>query len=104
LENDANNIGAVIVVMGFFVALIVLVAGGALTEHLKEIQEEQEAQRKAMKAHQDWLFNQLYALGPGKVLAPDEVEEVAQQKPAKVYSPTEDPMSEFTGLKDDWHA
>lgn len=70
---------------------------------LGEIRASRKLQREDLQMHQEWLFNQLYALGPGKVLRPDEFEPKAEAAPAKVYSPVEDPMSEFTGLKDDWH-
>lgn len=57
----------------------------------------------AQKAQNDWLFNQLYSMAPGKVLRPDEVEEKAVSKPAKIIHTSRDPMNEFSGKLDDWH-
>lgn len=59
--------------------------------------------RKDQEAHEKWLFNQLYSMAPGKVLEPEAREEVVEERPATVYSPDADPMSEFTGIRDDWH-
>lgn len=55
-----------------------------------------------LQAHQDWLFNQLYTMAPGKVLKPDEIEPTEENKPATVYNPSKDPMNEFQGKKNDW--
>lgn len=56
------------------------------------------------RKHQKWLFDQLYAIAPGKVLLPDEKEAEAENKPATVYIPENDPYAEFKGIKDDWHS
>jgi hypothetical protein len=59
-------------------------------------------QNKRFKKHQEWLFEQLYSIAPGKVLKPDEVEPVDQSKPATVTHPSRDPMNEFNGTMEDW--
>jgi hypothetical protein len=58
--------------------------------------------REDEKIRQEWLFEQLYRQTPGKVLKPDEIENSKKIIPAKVYSPSKDPMSEFSGERDDW--
>jgi hypothetical protein len=58
---------------------------------------------RSLVEHQQWLFNQLYSMAPGKVLKPDEIEEVKSQ-PAKVINPNKDPMNEFNGKKTDYFA
>jgi hypothetical protein len=55
-----------------------------------------------MEAHQEWLFHSLYSID-SKVKLPEAFEETLENKPAKVYNPTKDPMSEFNGAQDDWH-
>ena len=50
----------------------------------------------------EWLFNQLYTMAPGKVLRPDEVEEMPVKQPAKIYNPANDPMREFKDGLNDW--
>lgn len=59
---------------------------------------------KASRASQDqWLFEQLYSMAPGKVLKPDEpIEESEENVPATVIHTSRDPMNEFKGKKDDW--
>lgn len=52
--------------------------------------------------HENWLFNQLYSMSPGKVLKPDETEQKVVNQPAKVINPNKDPMNEFNGTKSDW--
>lgn len=78
----------------------VVLIGGIITGAVERIRK---GAREDMEAHEAWLFKQLYSMAPGKVLEPDAREEVAQARPATVYSPEKDPMSEFTGGKDDWH-
>lgn len=70
---------------------------------LAEIDAQADRQIAALEKHQKWLFEQLYSVSPGKVLAPDELEPEEVSAPATVYSPTEDPMSEFNGMRDDFH-
>lgn len=74
-----------------------------LRQHIDARAEMTDNRRlQEWKAHQEWLFNQLYNMAPGKVLKPDEIMEETETKPATVFSPTEDPMAEFTGERDDW--
>ncbi|MGE3608017.1 MAG: hypothetical protein AB7I27_00415 [Bacteriovoracaceae bacterium] len=58
--------------------------------------------KKQRYQHENWLFNQLYSMSPGKVLKPDETEEKVTNQPAKVVNPNKDPMNEFNGTKSDW--
>jgi hypothetical protein len=52
---------------------------------------------------QKWMFDALYSIN-NKVVLPNahEIKEDDNLK-ASVYSPDEDPMSEFEGTRDDWH-
>ena len=60
------------------------------------------------KAHQKWLFDALYSIN-NKVVLPEQVVESIKEKESKeefkasVYSPTDDPMGQFEGKKDDWY-
>lgn len=69
-----------------------------ITKKLDEIED------RAIKRHallEDWLFQSLYSLN-NKVLLPTEADRPLDTKPAKIYSPTDDVMSEFTGDRMDW--
>jgi hypothetical protein len=79
-----------------------IVAATVLAQLDKAVNDIADVKRE-IRAHQDWLFEQLYSMAPGKVLKPDEVATEATAKVAYVYSPTKDPMSEFNGMKDDFH-
>ena len=64
-----------------------------------------EIEDRAITRHQlfeDWIFQSLYSLN-NKVLLPTEHEQSTINKPATVFSPTQDGQAEFNGLKDDWH-
>lgn len=50
---------------------------------------------------EDWLFKSLYSINH-KVLLPEEKEKPAISKPARVYNPIKDPMSEFTADRADF--
>lgn len=67
----------------------------------KAIIESSNQRKKEMKELQDWLFNQLYSIAPGKVLRPEEKESEMPRK-AVVIHHSRDPMNEFNGKKDDW--
>lgn len=84
----------IVIIVGFFTLSVYVI-----TELMKQIRNEA---RKDLQAHQDWLFNQLYTMAPGKVLKPDEVEPEESSEPATVYIPAKDPMLEFKGKKSDW--
>jgi hypothetical protein len=58
--------------------------------------------RTEMNVQSNWLFNQLYAMAPGKVLRPDETEEEQAYEPATVYNPNKDPMKLVKGELSDW--
>lgn len=78
----------------------------ALWHNHKGIKESQKARKEYIEnlaKLQDWLFNQLYTIAPGKVLRPDEIEPKEESKKAVVINRNRDPMNEFTGKKDDWH-
>ena len=71
-------------------------------EMLDELQFTRDMYRDIFQTHQEWLFNQLYSMAPGKVLMPDEIESVTESKPATIIHTSRDPMNEFTGKLDDW--
>ena len=50
----------------------------------------------------DWLFQQLYKIKPSVTLPGIKTEDIKPGK-ATVYSPEEDPMSEFTSGLDDFY-
>lgn len=69
----------------------------------KEIRTLRKLGMRDMKAHQDWLFIQLYSMSPGKVLMPNEIEPENTGAPALIINRARDPMNEFNGQKNDWH-
>jgi hypothetical protein len=69
---------------------------------IQSIEDARDDVKEALARNQEWLFHQLYALAPGKVMKPDEVAPEEKSKPAKIYNPNKDPMREFTGKMDDW--
>jgi hypothetical protein len=83
-------------------ALIALSTLFVRSEMLNEMQITRDLAKDLLKSHQDWLFNQLYSMSPGKVLKPDEVEPVSKGKPATVIHTSRDPYNEFNGKMDDW--
>lgn len=90
-----------------FICCIQLIGIGVVFFQCHEIIGEIRAMRKLLKKdmqnHQDWLFNQLYTIAPGKVLRPDEIEPKEESKKAVVINRNRDPMREFDGGLDDWH-
>ena len=96
-----DNFVLVMIALVFVMFLLALVLLG-LYQNLLELRESYKLTTKNLQYHQDWLFNQLYSMSPGKVLKPDEIEEKVESMPATVYNPNKDPMSEFTGKKNDW--
>jgi hypothetical protein len=80
-----------------------LIISVVLVCHVGAIKQLDESEKRAIerqKILQDWLFNSLYSIDH-KVLLPTELEKPMTSKKAKVYSPTEDGMAEFNGMKDD---
>lgn len=86
------------------VALVIFVIVIAFQAHeiIREIRSLRKLLKKDLQHHQDWLFEQLYSMSPGKVLKPDEIAEEVENKPAIVINKNRDPMNEFNGSKDDW--
>ena len=85
------------------VIILVCLVNIAMTyEAILKIRQFNRVMNANFEIHQEWLFNQLYTMAPGKILRPDEVEEDSHSESAKVYNPNTDPMSEFRGLKNDW--
>lgn len=82
--------------------LLSLLIGACLWIMDKRIKESETRLVKVFQLHQDWLFNQLYTMAPGKVLKPDEIEEEVENMPAVVINPNKDPMNEFNGKMNDW--
>ena len=87
-----------LVVLGLF--NLVLMA--MIYDLMVKVNEQSRKLSTSFKSHEDWLFNQLYTMAPGKVLRPDEVEEMLVKQPAKVYNPSKDPMREFKDGLNDW--
>lgn len=71
-------------------------------EMIGEIRALRKVLKRDLSQHQEWLFDQLYSMAPGKVLKPDEIEPEEVSKPAVVIHPSRDPMNEFNGKKNDW--
>lgn len=71
-------------------------------EGIKETRALRKLLKRDLEKHQEWLFNQLYAMAPGKVLMPEEIEPEEKSLPAVVTHPSRDPMNEFNGKKSDW--
>jgi hypothetical protein len=87
-----------------FVAIIQIVVLALLHEATGEIRALRKLMKHDLKKHQEWLFKQLYTMAPGKVLRPDEEAPYTKEsEKAVVINPNRDPMSEFNGLRDDFH-
>lgn len=50
---------------------------------------------------QKWLFESLYSIDKG-VKLPEEKAVIKTKEKIKVFKPSEDPMREYRGEKDDW--
>lgn len=89
-----------------FIAIIQCIGQGVLLfqghEMIGEIRALRRLLKKDMQEHQDWLFNQLYNMAPGKVLKPNEAEPESEDVPAVVIHTNRDPYNEFKGKRDDW--
>lgn len=93
-------IDALIIATLFILALLGVVLHSLMRLH-RELIETRREQQDWLSHHQNWLYKSLNELNykvdePGKPPAPDEV------GPASVYTPSLDPMAEFTGDQDDW--
>ena len=64
------------------------------------IKKNEKKRKKDLEEQSDWLFKTLYNINKGTLL-PTEHERPMLSKRAVVFKPTEDPMAEFQGLKDD---
>ena len=64
----------------------------------------QEALReKSQEELKDWLFKSLYTIDKG-VKKPGSIDEIKKNsKKAEIYSPTQDPMSEFGTIRSDFY-
>lgn len=71
-----------------------------LTHQTYTITKEIKALKSDMQKHQDWLFEQLCRIAPGKVLLPEQEE--GEEVGAVVINPKDNPMNEFNGQKTDW--
>lgn len=67
---------------------------------LGEIKEARDELQNDLQKHQDWLFEQLCRIAPGKVLLPEQEE--SAEVGAVVVNPKDNPMNEFNGKKTDW--
>lgn len=89
-----------------FLGIVQLIALAVIVLQSHEIIGETRALRRLLRndlqQHQEWLFNQLYTMAPGKVLKPGEIESTDKSMPAKVINPNKDPYAEFKGKKNDW--
>jgi uncharacterized UBP type Zn finger protein len=82
---------------------MLMIMTAMIYESIKETRALRKLLKRDLETHQNWLFEQLYAIAPGKVLMPEELAPELKSQPAIITSPKIDPMSEFTGDKDDWH-
>ncbi len=94
-----SNTDARLIALGIGVVAIMLQNIFIVLLAEKHKREQIEREEKL----QQWLFDALYSIN-NKVVLPDshEIKEDDNLK-ASVYSPEEDPMSEFEGVRDDWH-
>jgi len=67
------------------------------------VHDKLDKQAKKFEEHEKWLFDSLYSID-NKVLLPKEQEKPMINKEATIYSPTEDGMAEFNGMKDDFYS
>lgn len=100
---EKTEIIYLVVCMGLFnlitgIALAWFIEHKIMTARKKLVEYHEER----FTTHQNWLFNQLYSMAPGKVLLPDEFAPDEEEKPAIVINTNRDPMNEFNGKKDDW--
>ena len=87
-----------IVIAVFFVGISAI----AYLFMMIQISEAKEQAREDLQKHQEWLFNQLYSLAPGKVVKPEDLAPEEESRPAEVYNPNKDPMREFKGKMNDF--
>lgn len=72
--------------------------------HTEAVADQMVRELKGSTNHQtNWLFEQLCNQTPGKIKLPNEIEEDSTNEPAKVYSPSEDPLNKLSGQVSDWH-
>lgn len=83
--------------MIYFLTAVVTGSIYLLARHIDEL-EKKRIERQAI--FEKWIFESLYSINH-KVVLPEVHEKKTINRPAKVYSPSEDPMSEFTGEMDD---
>jgi len=70
---------------------------------IEENNKERERKLNAiMDENNRWLFDALYSID-SKVVLPNPIIEKVSEIPAEIYSPENDPMSEFSYGIDDWH-
>jgi hypothetical protein len=86
--------------------LLMFIAIGVIHYQCHELIMEIRALRKLLKndldAHQKWLFDALYSID-NKVVLPEPKVEDETREPAKIYSPSQDPINSLKGMKNDWH-
>lgn len=82
--------------------LIVSVVLACFAYGMKELADIEKRIIDREEIFQKWIFESLYSIDH-KVLLPEEHEKKSVSKPAKIYSPIEDPMNEFTIGKDDFY-
>jgi hypothetical protein len=102
VRSNAETLAIVGLVISFATFIVAAFIFAMCHEAIGEIRALRRLLKHDLRMHQDWLFEQLYSMAPGKVLKPDEEPEESADMPAYVYSPTEDAMAEFTGDRDDW--
>lgn len=99
-KNEIVNLVASIGLMVFIGAIALIMVISSKIIDIRELVRKDT--KKYLEKHQEWLFEQLYSMAPGKVLKPDEGEPKEASKPAVVYNPSKDPMREFNGTMNDW--
>lgn len=84
-------------------AVLNLIYFGIVMVILYYVHDKLDKIKKAHENHEKWLFESLYSMNH-KVLLPKEHEKPTINKSAVIFSPTEDGMAEFNGMKDDFYS
>jgi hypothetical protein len=104
LETKINAILLLLTIV-LILGVVILSTLHIMAMDIKALMEGQKITLKCfkddMKDHQEWLFHQLHALGPGKILKPEEKAEDIEYEPATIRKPYTDEMSEFNGRRSD---
>ena len=81
----------------FGIFMVGIITPIVILRYMRKLEDEKKEREKVFEK---WIFESLYSINQ-KVLLPTEHERPMLSKRAVVFKPTEDPMAEFQGLKDD---